>query len=418
MDLKWFKRRGYRHFDRPVCEIFAAKVIDPNFVTQHPFSPLLHYIKETKRYDKEKKKVATKPRPIMYASHRDACVLSYYSRTLDDHLDTFYKALGIDKNVVAYRSPGLGNYSLAAAAFRFAVQHSPVVILAFDVTGFFDNLDHGLLKSRLKRILLTPSLPEDWYKVYRFVTRFQYVDLEELKGHPVLGPRVGRKTADPLATVAELKAQGVTFHGNPKPGVGIPQGTPISATLSNLYMIDFDVAARSYCDSIGAFYRRYSDDILVICSPEDAGAAEAKIGELIAAERLSLSDKKTERTLFEVGADIVPGSRTAQYLGFTFREDGAGIRLSSLARQWRKMRRAFRRTRKVAEAAIAAGKADKPYTKRLRRRFTPLQFRNFSSYGRRSAAAFDDGSRIMKQVRRFERTVESEFASLSTLKKP
>ena len=79
----WFKRRGYRHFDRPVGDAFAAKAMKPEFVARHSFSPLIHYEKPEKRYrfcDKAKKRViTTKNRPIKYASHRDACILGYYT---------------------------------------------------------------------------------------------------------------------------------------------------------------------------------------------------------------------------------------------------------------------------------------------------------------------------------------------------
>ena len=72
---------------------------------------------------------------------------------------------------------------------------------------------------------------------------------------------------------------------------------------------------------------------------------------------------------------------------------------------------------KIAEAEIAAGRADRVWTKKLRRRFTQLQFRNFSSYGRRSAAAFGDDEKIKNQIRRFERAVEREFDELRKIGK-
>lgn len=186
----------------------------------------------------------------------------------------------------------------------------------------------------------------------------------------------------------------------------------MSATLSNLYMIDFDIVVKDYCESIGALYLRYSDDILVICSPELATEVESMITTLIASEKLELSTSKTERTLFDPATISGGDLRCAQYLGFTYHKDGAAIRAGSLSRQWRKMRRAVRRTRKVAAAAIASGKATKVYTKKLRRRFSPLPFRNFSSYARRSAAAFGKTEKITGQVRRFERGFERELYDL------
>ncbi|WP_299655020.1 reverse transcriptase domain-containing protein [uncultured Jannaschia sp.] len=426
MDLEWFKRRPYRHFDKPVCEAFATRAMDPAFVggPNYQPGPLLHYVKEEKRYkhcDKAGKRVLkTKKRPIKYASHRDACVLSRYSYDLSQKLDAHYEAAGLSDEVIAYRSLGKGNYHFAAEALAFAKANGPVTILAFDVTGFFDNLDHVLLKGRLKRILGVDELPADWFKVFRQMTRFSFVDSNELKASPTFGPRLKLRNRDPIATISELKMAAIRFYRNPglssKPGrsIGIPQGTPISATFSNLYMIDYDAAASQFCDGIGAFYRRYSDDILVICRNEDAPVVEAEMVRLMDLERLQLNPDKIERTAFVPGGSVAAG-HGAQYLGFNLGPFGATIRHSSMSRQWRKMRRAFKRTRKVAVANIAAGIADKAWTKRLRRRFTARPVRNFSSYARRSAAAFGPDEKITGQLRRFERAVERELAELQKL---
>lgn len=410
----WFKPRPYKHFDQPVGASFAAKALDPAFVALHPFSPLIHYIKSEKRYKKCEKSgrriLTAKERPIKYASHRDACIFSYYAHRLGGMLNEYYAATGIAESVIAYRALGRSNYDFAASAHDFACKNLPATILAFDVTGFFDNLDHGLLKSRLKRLLGVTELPRDWLRVLRAVTRYHYVDLEELKAHPQFASRL--KGRDLIATVAELKAAGVRFEPNGTAGKGIPQGTPISAAASNLYMIDFDVAAKAFCDRVGALFMRYSDDILVICKPENAKAVEAEIMRLIADERLEIQPHKTDVTTF----DATGAAKMAQYLGFMLGTHGCAIRPSSLSRQWRKMRRAFSRIRRVAEVEIAAGRADRAYTKRLRKRFTALKFRNFSSYARRSAKAFGGSRTIKRQTLRFERAVEQELRELQNLR--
>jgi len=432
MPLDWFKKRRYRHFDLPVGENFAKKVMNPAFVLKHIFVPLLHYTKSETRYKKCPitgiRTITTKNRPIKYASHRDACILSYYAHLLNARLDVHYEAAGLSDSVLAYRALGRGNYDFSAEVLAFARAHAPVTILAFDVSSFFDNLDHTFLKRRLKAILGVSSLEEDWLRIFRSITAFHFVDLVELKASATFATRLRQKSRDRIASVEELKAAGIPFHPNPEFAKGnrrgIPQGTPISAVVLNLYMMDFDTAAQNYCNSIGALYRRYSDDILVICSPAHSAGAEAKIMDLIAAERLDISPHKTERS--EFGAGVIPpaGTKAAQYLGFTLHETGAAIRESSLARQWRKMRQAMRRTAKIAQQQIAAGKAKKAYTKRLFRRFSHLKvrddeglrvIRNFSSYGRRSAAAFGSTAKISKQVKRLERAALSEIAELRKL---
>lgn len=350
----------------------------------------------------------------MYASHRDACILSYYAWMLNKRLEEVYAAKDIGENVIAYRALGKGNYHFAADVYRYALSDAPVAILAYDVTKFFDTLDHRLLKARLCSVLGHQSLTDDWFKVYRFMTKFRFVRLDDLRARPEFLLSLQRKTRDPIATIAEVKRAGIPIYGNPNI-FGIPQGTPISAAFSNLYMMDFDVEMSAYCRSIGALYRRYSDDILVVCKLAHALDAEMKIEALLEADSLQISRDKTEVSEFDPANAVLASKRAAQYLGFTFHGDGAAIRPSSLSRQWRKMRRGVRRTREVATKAIAQGKATKAYTKKLRKRFTSVAARNFSSYARRSASLFDNGDLILRQLRRFEREVERELLRLKDL---
>lgn len=493
----WVKPRGYAHFDIPVNERFARRIIDPvsgsDFVAKHSFSPMIHYIKITRRYKKisgttinkrgkkvQKRVPDSKERPIKYASHRDSFIYTWYAYQLNKRLEEYYKYKMLEDNVLAYRSLGRGNYDFSADALKYCRNHSPVMILAFDVSSFFDTLDHSLLKMRLKQILhfseksevgainengkgksrllaaisciistlhahvrpvlfrkpsipdiakpIFQSLPLDWLRVFNSVTRYRYVNLEKLKHHPVFGPRLDEKLR-PIANIRELKNEGVEFEPNPevKNGKmrGIPQGTPISATLSNLYMIEFDAEAKRYCDKIGALYRRYSDDILIICKTEHEKCCERKIEDLLKKELLEIQPSKTERTYFDATRKVNLGMKSAQYLGFNLSESGATIREATLARQWRKMRRAIKRTRYIGKKEMAAGRADRVYTKRLRRRFSYLkvlsgtetrEVRNFSSYARRSARAFERDEKITQQVRKFEREAEKEMIQLKSIK--
>jgi len=193
MKPPWFKIRRYPHLDVPVGESFAKQAIDPTFVARHAFSPLIHYEKIEKRYkktgeppDPKRRKITEKKRSIRFASHRDACILAYYSWQMVQKLDDFYASHGLDEHVIAYRKLGKANYDFASEALEFAKAQSPVVILAADITGFFDNLDHGLVKARLKGILGVSELPADWYQVYRAVTRYHSIELTDLEAHPGL----------------------------------------------------------------------------------------------------------------------------------------------------------------------------------------------------------------------------------------
>jgi RNA-directed DNA polymerase len=429
MTPAWLKPRRYRHFDLPINEAFASKATNPAWVARHAFTPLLHYSKAERRYKKcprtGVRTITVKDRPIKYASHRDACILGYYAHQLNQMLESHYRKTGLSDSAIAYRALGQANYNFAANVLSFAKSHAPTMILAFDVTSFFDRLDHRLLKQRLNRLLGTPTLPDDWYKVFRFITRFYYVDRKDIEAHPTFGLRLKERSRDRIASVEELKAAGISFHPNPElvkgHARGIPQGTPISATISNVYMLEFDAAAKACCDNAGALYRRYSDDILILCKPADAAAIESEIMRLIGQEKLEIAPHKTEKTLFDSRISVPRASKAAQYLGFTLDEAGPAIRESSLARQWRKMRSAIRRARKSAAWRLSMGKPGPIHMKKLYRRFSYIALckngtiqplRSFSSYGRRSAKALGAGEKVSQQIRRFERTALREMAAL------
>jgi hypothetical protein len=400
----WFKPRGYQHLDAPVGLSFTANAENADFVARHSFLPLLHYVKRTKRYKSEKNKTEFKNRDIMYASHRDACILSRYAYELDRLLNSHYSKVSLSGCVIAYRKLGKANYDFAAEVQTFAREHEPCTILCFDVTDFFGTLDHRLLKQRLKMILGVDELPSDWYKIYRQITRYSYLEIEDFKNHPIFKERLKQRGSKPLAKIGEVISAGIPIHQNKVSGKGIPQGTPISSAVSNLYMVDFDAAMRQFCEEKGALYRRYSDDILVVCNNSLAQETEQFVLSKIAEEKLLINSGKTERRPFDSS-----DPQNAQYLGFNLAPNGSKIRSSSLSRQWRKLRKSLKRIRKAGELAIAAGRSDKIYTKKLRRRFAPLPVRNFAAYARRSAKVLDE-PKILKQARRLERFLEKKIA--------
>jgi len=419
MNTEWFKPRTYRHFDQPIGQAFLRQVKKPDFVAAHSFSPLISRPSEIKRYKPDIRRTKSKVRAIMYACHRDSAIFSWYSHQLSARLEEFYASSGLAESVVAYRALGKANYHFSAEAYAFAQQTAPCTILAFDVTGFFDNLSHARLKQRLKELLGETELPNDWYALFRAITKFRYVEFSALKGHKDLSTRFTRPARGPIASVAELKRLGIPFLENgahlspsrPPNGAGIPQGTAISAMLSNVYMMAFDSAMKHFADRIGAFYRRYSDDILVICAAGDEGKCQAEVERLLKNEELEVSKAKTEVTMFDAKGTSSP--RVAQYLGFSYYQGGAGLRPSSLSKTWRRMRNA------VHSAKVRALKSGTPLkTKKLYKRFTsvysPLQsrhLRNFPAYARRSASAFGSGQKVTKQLARLQRGLAAEIAS-------
>ena len=343
----------------------------------------------------------------MYASHRDACILARYAHDLSNRLDEFYKANDLSGNVIAYRRLGRSNYDFSADAYLYCLEHTPCVVLCFDITGFFDNLDHGILKARLKSILGRDELPDDWYKVFRHVTKFRKVERDSLAAHPIFGLKLKLKNSKPIAKIADIKAAGIEITRNQHLH-GIPQGTPISSSLSNLYMMEIDKMMASICASRNALYQRYSDDILIACKLTDEDGLAKALTSAVERHKLKIKDEKTERAIFSTKRP-----KPFQYLGFNVSPQGACIRPGSLSRQWRKLKRNIRRAKGERHAAMKAGEAEKIYTKKLRKKFSPVGARNFSSYARRAARAFGSPA-ILRQVRCLERAADQAIRELIT----
>ena len=341
----------------------------------------------------------------MYASHRDACILAKYSHDLTLCLDKFYISRGLSEHVIAYRKLGRANYDFSSYAYKFALANIPCVVLCFDITGFFDNLNHSILKERLKRILDVTELSTDWHKVFRHVTVFKTIERSDIAAHPIFGPRLKLDTRAPITTIAEAKAAGIAISVNQNV-YGIPQGTPISSSLSNLYMIDIDTIMSAVCRDRSALYQRYSDDILLVCRLEDEAYVVGILQDTINTHKLEIKDTKKERLEFELGS-----KGSFQYLGFNMSHSGAFIRPSSLARQWRKFRRSIRQTKRKGTAEILSGRSTQIFTKKLRKKLSPVGIRNFSQYARRSAKAFGTKD-ILQQVKRLEREADRAIRDL------
>ncbi|QNT78373.1 reverse transcriptase domain-containing protein [Entomobacter blattae] len=490
----WFKGRTFRHFDRPIgpkaLEELVRKLADPIQVSQHKFSPLIQFTQKTRH----RRRSRPKEREICYPSHKDSAILGYYAYQLNEALTQYYKKEDLDKNIIAYRNLGKANNDFAAQARRFAEENKPAMIMTFDVKNFFGSLNHAKLKHRLQALLqaygpapLTPQgptapstnpqtlsaspplLPKDWYSVFRFTSQYHFVQLEDLKNTEPFVSRLSRRE-NFIGTIKELKEKGIPIYPNPgtrdptKPDNkplnsrerhGIPQGTPISAAFSNLYMMEFDKELKTYCTHLNALYLRYSDDILIIC-PHDPSASMEDITTtiidnirntvltLLAKEGLQCAEHKTDitqygKTISESITQTPPYKspfspfKQAQYLGFILAEDGTTIRGSSIARQWRKLVPALKAFQRYScnlkkKPPPKNGLPKNPSTKKLLKRFAlipimvkipslkeeePIKHkvrcyaRNFPAYAWRSAKIFrdtgDTNEKISKQCRNFEK---------------
>lgn len=406
---QWYRKRSYIHFDAPIgLKKATAIVTNSNLVATHAFFPLVHYTIESFKVFKNKngeieKKV--KLRPIAYASHLDSHIYSFYSKLLSAKYEQALLERGLDTNVIAFRSLGKSNINFANDAFEEIKKRRSCSAIALDITGFFDNLDHQILKEHWCYLLGCDKLPADHYNVYRSITRFSKVCrdtvYEQLK-IPKNNPRNGR------FKICEPEVFRDVIRGNKLIQVnldskGVPQGSPISALLSNIYMLTFDVEAKKIAKQYGGCYYRYCDDMLFIVPTAYKELVEKAVMAEIIKIKLDINPAKTEIRDFWSSGAILHSSKPLQYLGFIFDGQHKLIRSAALAKFSGRMKSGVRLAKKTQRKAnIRELLAEKPVTplfkRKLYERYSHLSKRNFVTYGH-NAAKIMQSQAIRKQLK-------------------
>jgi hypothetical protein len=370
----WYSTKVRVHFDRPLSREDAERLVtDPSSVAQHAFLPLISFSKRERRYRRragEKKPIATtKFRELAYPSNHDGYVFAFYAECLGIIYEAELAKRGLDNVVIGYRK-GSSNIKRASEAFREIQSRGNCVALALDIKGFFDNISHEVLKNCWMSLLGGGLLPpEDHYKVFRALTVAGKIDRADLLTR--LGLPSNARDRDlpcPLCSITDFRTLRSAASGSSKlvskhTGTkGIPQGTPLSAMAANLSMLELDTAVHAIVSATGGSYRRYSDDLLVLCLPEHMTAVEAAIVDALKVhtKTLSLNADKREEARFALSSPALaacsPKTATAlQYLGFTFDGQKALIRGGTLSRYYRRMASSVR-VAKVRALMVKLGK--------------------------------------------------------------
>ena len=365
-------------------------------------------VKKIKRASGGRLLKKSKERPICYASHRDAAIYAYYGRLLLDEYERILRTRGLDTVVTAFRpDSGKCNIHFAKEVFDWIRKQKRCTALAFDITSFFDNLDHTLLKRQWAAVVGVRELPPDHYAVFRSLTRFAAVHRDAAlkalgisKHNPRKGGRRRLCSAEDFRT--KIRGGGL-IKVNPN-RFGIPQGSPMSAALSNIYMGDFDHAVHAKVQEVGGLYRRYCDDMLCVAPIEAEEEIENFVMSEIAKVNLEIQPEKTMKHRFERDESRSTADQDLQYLGFLFDGDRVLLRGAGISRFYAKMRagvRLARQTKKKADKKLTKEEAakNKLRRKKLNIRYSYIGARNFPAYAFRAAREFDDKS-IKKQVRR------------------
>lgn len=361
--MKIAKYRGYTHFDR---KLSAKKVwdyiSDSNKIKRHGFYPFIRYTITIRKYSRTKGRT-TKKRVVCYSAHKDRYIYQYYSYLLNNEYNKRAQNDDLNCCAIAYRNNlGKNNIDFAKAAFDKVKQLGSCYIIIGDFTGFFDNLDHQYLKTRICDLLQVKKLPDDYYAVFKNITKFSCWDLSDLlkeNGSPSssYGMRQFNKRdiALSLAKFKTLKSKQIKPN---KSSFGIPQGSAISAVLSNIYMLEFDAKMNTYVSPNNGLYMRYSDDFIIVV-PKNGDEYFVKDYETIMTiinetPSLELEPSKTKLFEFDAGSislleiqdNTVFRSEKKQqidYLGFSFDGNIVSIRDKTISKYYNKLNRSIRK---------------------------------------------------------------------------
>ena len=342
--------KPYAHFDLRVSLSMPSirkYVMDRAKVVTHSFYPFIHFEKKNSRYGKKGPK---KPRELYYCSHLDRCVYQRYAFLLNCQYNILACENNIDDVAIAYRDNlGKNNIDFAKDAFDAIRSFPQCFILVGDFTNFFDNLEHQYLKKMMCEVLGVERLPQDYFSVFKNITRFSSWDWKGIV--KAAGENIAERGVRKKINSKEIVLTKEQFQKNKKDikknisGVGVPQGSPISAVLSNIYMIKFDKDIKRYVTSKGGIYMRYSDDFIIVLPYErDAEIADFTSYIFSYVESMKgLIDLQKEKTSCYTYKDevIYEGDQPSSinYLGFLFDGKNIRIRPRAITKYYYRMRR-------------------------------------------------------------------------------
>ncbi|QYH38375.1 hypothetical protein GYM62_06000 [Algoriphagus sp. NBT04N3] len=427
----------------------------------HDFTPLVKILQKTPRYKWQEDKtltaggkydLETKIRPISFASHFDTYVYGFYSFVLNKAYQDYIHKKGFQEVVLAYRSDldGKCNIQFAKEAFDQVKsayrENGECSAIALDIKGYFDHIDHSILKKMWCKVIDEDDLPLDQYKVFRSLTKYSYVNYASFLKHFNINLKKiekeqrkkykGRKRIpkgyQSLLDLVPDDINGSTFQDKMKllrkrklitinsqvdkdtkkrvlKNSGIPQGTAMSAVLSNIYLAEFDREIFEKGLKEDFVYRRYCDDLLIICKPYQVNQLKDYLMGLINREyKLTIQNRKTEvvdfklsrsgqtrsykREFVEATQTFDPLSNTnsnfknLQYLGFEFNGKSIYIRPGSLSRYFRKMK--ARIVKSVSMAYSEYSKSDTIFKQQIFSRYSHLGKRNFLSYANNASKKY------------------------------
>lgn len=361
---KIFKYKRYPHIDNRVhWQEVRSQIEKPDYIIHHAFYPFIHYKKRMRKFPKkflspdhpeQTDRDAPKERDIMYSAHIDRYIYEYYSYQINKRYNDYASQTGINRCAVAYRNnhPGKSNIHYAKEAFDFIRKAGSSFIVIGDFTKYFDNIDHDHLKHQLCKLLSVDRLPEDYYAVFRSITKYSWLELDEIQEFKGLDKKSFNKL-DRIFSPEEFRLFKKDHLKTNRNRFGIPQGSAVSATLSNVYLMDFDKIINDYATSHAGFYRRYCDDFIIVLPLRDKQSNQRAIDFIFhtqdSIKGLELQAEKTQvfeydsQTINNCNESYLPDTSNSKnlisYLGFTFDGQTVTIRSKTIAKYYERMYR-------------------------------------------------------------------------------
>lgn len=342
--------KPYAHFDLRVSLSMPSirkYVMDRSKIVTHSFYPFIHFEKKNSRYGKKGPK---KPRELYYCSHLDRCVYQRYAFLLNYQYNIWACENNVDDVAIAYRDNlGKNNIDFAKDAFDAIRSFPQCFILVGDFTNFFDNLEHQYLKKMMCEVLGVERLPQDYFSIFKNITRFSswdWKDIVKAAGENIEERGIRKKinSKDTVLNKEQFQKSKKDIKKNVS-GVGVPQGSPISAVLSNIYMIEFDKDIKRYVASKGGIYMRYSDDFIIVLPYErDTEIADftSYIFSYVESMKGLVDLQKEKTSCYTYKNEVVyEGDRPSSinYLGFLFDGKSIRIRPRAITKYYYRMRR-------------------------------------------------------------------------------
>lgn len=492
-DKDWFRIKKYPHIDFPIENKDRHKwlqnyITNPEKIAKHSFLPFIHKVSKKRKFrkkydakigkiilteDGKKRHKDIKVRELFYASHLDSLIFSYYNHLIYTPYEEKLKEFHLEEVVTAYRripknkenpkGSNKCNIDFANDIFKIIKNYSEekFAVITFDIKSFFDNINHNLLRKSMMGVLGVQKLSNDFFNVFKNITRFSYVDIQDIfreYQNEIICKKTNRKgifIKEVNKYVPKLKflrnQEAIAFcykndflknkkhlikshkfvkdeEGNLIPrNFGIPQGSPISSTLANLYLLHFDKKNNDFITSKNGFYRRYSDDMIVVCQYSDIEEIEKLFYEEIRNYQLEIQPQKTQKFIFEREKDtmkcgqvfennVINWNKNLIYLGFEYDGKKVLLKSASLAGFYRKMKKSILRGKylaRISKREVFKRRLYKKYTFRGARRYkiykwcnkekkfkptSQQNWGNFLSYAKKASNIMED-NQIKGQIK-------------------